>query len=153
MTMSTGTGLPFTATGQGNLNYTTIVSPNTTAVTLTDLLSDANAKLTINGLEVASNTPSNPITLNAAGTTLISMSVLAQDGVTKLTYTITVSRSTIPFVWTGLGANTDWSTLANWTVSGAVPTKPPGAGQGADCEAEWPTFRGAACPAHRLSRT
>jgi hypothetical protein len=55
-------------------------------------LSDSNATVTVNGTPVTSGSPGSAITLNA-GANPIHVVVIAQDGTTTKTYTVTVTRS------------------------------------------------------------
>ena len=67
--------------------------PNTTAsVTVTPTTYVATSTQTVNGTALASGTTSAAIPLNA-GSNTINIVVTAQDGVTTLTYTITVTRA------------------------------------------------------------
>ncbi|MEP6612504.1 MAG: cadherin-like beta sandwich domain-containing protein, partial [Mucilaginibacter sp.] len=81
-----------TTTGSANVNYTTSVSPATTSVTLTPTAQDAGTTIIVNGVTVASGTASGPIALNA-GATVINITATAQDGVSKKTYSINITRT------------------------------------------------------------
>ncbi|MEO6633760.1 MAG: cadherin-like beta sandwich domain-containing protein, partial [Mucilaginibacter sp.] len=81
-----------TTTGSANVNYTTSVSPATTSVTLTPTAQDAGTTIIVNGVTVASGTASGPIALNA-GATVINITATAQDGVSKKTYSIIITRT------------------------------------------------------------
>ena len=71
--------------------YTTTVASNVFTVTATPTLSDTTASVWVNGVPVTSGSPSGPIDL-AIGTTVITTTVTAEDGLTTQTYTVTVTR-------------------------------------------------------------
>jgi hypothetical protein len=124
--IATSPGASFTtlATGPYSANYTAVVSPNATTLTVTPTTVDPNTTITVNGLTVADGTMSNPIPLNTTGTTLIVIVVTAQDKVTVKSYGITVSKTGGIMYWTG-GAGSGspyWDLVANWNTStGKVP--------------------------------
>ena len=89
--LSTGSTLSPT-TGSADYNYTASVSNSTTSLTVTPTATDATATITVNGTQVASGTASQSIALTA-NPTVINMRVVAQDGVTTKTYSITVNKS------------------------------------------------------------
>lgn len=71
------------------LNYTVNVASTVSSVSVTATTQDTNAFVTINGVGGSSQT----VTLNPAGTpTIISIVVVAQDGLTTINYVITVLR-------------------------------------------------------------
>jgi len=72
-------------------NYITSVDFTTTSITVTATLSNENATGSVNTESVNSGVASNPITLAEGDNTLL-VSVLAEDGVTAQSYTVTVSR-------------------------------------------------------------
>jgi hypothetical protein len=72
-------------------SYSASVDPATSSVIVTPTAQDQNANILVNGVMVTSGTASAPITLNA-GSTIITVDVTAQDGVTTRTYSITVNR-------------------------------------------------------------
>jgi hypothetical protein len=116
LTLSTGTSRTG-ITGSSNLNYATSVSPHTTSMTVTTVLQDPTATLTVNGFAVANGAPSNPVQLNAyPATTLINIVVTAQDGHTKLTVSYTVSKTGASIAWTGAAGN--------YSIAVASATKP-----------------------------
>jgi gliding motility-associated-like protein len=80
------------STGPATYNYVTSVSAGASSVILKTIARDINAVIRVNGDVVASGVFSNPITLNG-GSTVINISVTAQDGVTVKTYSITVNRN------------------------------------------------------------
>ena len=116
-----------TATGPYSANFTAIVSPNATTLTITPTTIDPNTTITVNGLTVADGTMSSPIPLNTTGTTLIVIVVTAQDKVTVRSYGITVSKTGGVFYWTGAGAYAYWDIAANWTTAAGYTGKVPGA--------------------------
>ncbi len=73
------------------LVYMDTVSYHTVSVTVTPVVADPNATITVNSTAVASGTASAPITL-AVGDNDIQCEVTAQDGKTKTLYTIHVTR-------------------------------------------------------------
>jgi len=72
-------------------SYTASVASSISSVTVTPTTADAAATVTVNGVAVASGTPSGPIALNF-GTNVIAIRVTAQDGTSKKNYTVTVTR-------------------------------------------------------------
>ncbi|ACM21054.1 cytochrome c, 20 heme-binding sites [Geotalea daltonii FRC-32] len=90
MTISAGELTP--AFSSTVTSYTAAVTNGTSSITVTPTLADANAEVTVNGVEVASGTASSPISL-AVGDNTISIRVTAQDEVTTKTYTIVVNRA------------------------------------------------------------
>ena len=89
LTISNGRLSP--AFGTGIYNYTTSVDNSVGQLTLTPTLSDATAKVRINGSLTTNNTPSSAIQLNTGNNT-VTITVTAQDGVTQTTYSVTVYR-------------------------------------------------------------
>jgi|GEM_PF-641641 len=90
LTLSAGSASPPFASR--TTNYTLNV-PNTTAyVKVTPVVTQANATVKINGSPVASRAPSRAVNL-VVGTNTITTVVTAQDGLTTLTYTVTVTRA------------------------------------------------------------
>ena len=106
LTISSGTLSP--AFSSGNTSYTVSVENSVTSVTVTPTINQANATITVNGSPVTSGTQSNPITLNVGSNTVLTV-VIARDGVTTDTYTITVNRA---------GSND--ATLSNLLVNGVA---------------------------------
>jgi len=90
LTISNGTLAPVFASG--TLNYSAAVANSVSFLTVTPTRNDPNATITVNGAAVASGTASAAITLNV-GPNIISTLVIAQDGTTKETYSITVTRA------------------------------------------------------------
>jgi gliding motility-associated-like protein len=76
-------------------SYTVSVPNATTSVKLTPTVAGANATVKVNGTTVPSATAYGPIAL-AVGSNTITTVVTAADGITTLTYTITITRSATP---------------------------------------------------------
>jgi hypothetical protein len=76
----------------GTIAYTANVPYATTSMTVTPTKADALATITVNGIPVASGTPSGSISL-AVGNTVITTVVTAEDTFTTKTYTLTVTRA------------------------------------------------------------
>jgi gliding motility-associated-like protein len=92
LTISSGTLSPAFATA--TYTYTTLVDNTVSQFTVTPTLADATATILINGQPAAS---AQGTTLNlVVGDNIITVFTTAQDGVTKLTYTLTVHRATAP---------------------------------------------------------
>ena len=89
------------------LGYTAGVAYSTSSVTVTPAVVDPNATVTVNGTTVANRTASGPVMLSVGDNT-ITVVVKAQNGVTKQTYTVTVTR-----------AQSTEAYLANLSVQGA----------------------------------
>jgi len=127
-------------------DYTTTVSPTIGSVTVTPRASTLGQTITVDGNPVASETASQPITLNTNGTpTIITTVVTAQDGTTTKTLVISVSQapssvaslssiqltpsSTLATV-SSTATETDYSTTAAiGTTSVTVTPKASGPGQ------------------------
>lgn len=76
------------------INYTVAVGNEVECITITAILADANATMTING-EVKNS--GEPLTMNlVVGDNVASVVVTAQDGETTMTYTITITRDAPP---------------------------------------------------------
>jgi hypothetical protein len=87
---SVGTLTP--AFSSGATSYTESVPNATTSITVTPTVADSSATVSVNGDAVGSGAASAPVTLNV-GSNIISTVVTAQDGTTKKTYTLTVTRN------------------------------------------------------------
>jgi len=110
ISLATGTLSPvFSA---GNLSYTASVPNATTAITLTPTTADANATVKVNGTTVSSGSASGSITLSVGANTITTV-VTAQDGATKITYVVIVTR--LP----SSNANLAAITLSSGTLSPA----------------------------------
>ena len=114
------------------VQYTTTVDPGTTTVEVTPVTHDPNASVTVNGISVISGSASDPVTLNATGTTLITTVVTAQNG-TQRTYDLMVSPSgsndpilaslkLSPSVILTTVTATTTATLVNYTASVSAAT-------------------------------
>ena len=96
LTLSAGTLTPaFTPATTG---YTATVSYSTAAITVTPTLADLTATGRVNGTLVDSGGASQVLTL-AVGANPISIEVTAQDGVARMTYTVTVTRQSAIESW------------------------------------------------------
>jgi gliding motility-associated-like protein len=102
--LSNGTLSP--AFASGTTSYTATVPNSVNSMTLTSTITEANATITVNGDPVISGQSSGRINLGV-GANVITVEGTAQDGVTKQTYTITVTR----------GAPSTVATLANLALS------------------------------------
>nr|WP_294942880.1 cadherin-like beta sandwich domain-containing protein [uncultured Mucilaginibacter sp.] len=106
LTPSTGTLAPVFA---ANTTAYAIAVPNTiTNIKLTPVTTDAAATIKVNNVAVVSGAASQPIALNA-GSNLIPVTVMAEDGSTTKTYNVTVTRA--------VSSNADLSAL---TISAGV---------------------------------
>ncbi len=77
----------------GTASYTLAVGNATGSITITPVTSEPNATLTVNGSPATSGAAFGPIALSVAGPNVITVTVLAQDGVATKTYTLTVTRA------------------------------------------------------------
>jgi gliding motility-associated-like protein len=75
----------------GTTGYTASVANSVTLVTVTPTTSDPNATVTVNNVAVTSGTPAT-VQLNV-GDNVITTVVTAQNGTTKKTYTLSVTRA------------------------------------------------------------
>jgi gliding motility-associated-like protein len=75
-----------------NTNYTIGLANSHTSIMIRPIVADATAMVTVNGTAVTSGSYSAAIPL-VLGNNAISIVVTAQDGVTKITYTLTVNRA------------------------------------------------------------
>src|SRR6185312_1910256 len=69
-----------------------MASVSTSTIRVTAVAADPGASITINSVPATSGTASAPITLNTGGNTITTV-VTAADGISTLTYTITVTRA------------------------------------------------------------
>ncbi|MFS0837406.1 cadherin-like beta sandwich domain-containing protein [Paenibacillus sp. 1P03SA] len=120
-TLSTNANLSNLALSAGTLNpgfssgttgYTADVSYGTASINVTPTLADGTATVKVNGSTVASGSPSS-VSLNVGANT-VTVEVTAQDGTTKKTYTVSVTRA-------AASSNAD---LSNLTLS-TGPLNPP----------------------------
>ncbi|RYD95250.1 MAG: hypothetical protein EOP54_16115, partial [Sphingobacteriales bacterium] len=79
------------SSGPAQENYQTSVAGTTSSVTITPSTEDANSTVVIAGETVANKTASSPIQLTTA-TTLVSMTVTAQDGTSTRTYSVAIMK-------------------------------------------------------------
>jgi gliding motility-associated-like protein len=80
-------------TGSSNVNYQTSVSASTSSITIKAIASDPNSVIRVEGNIVLSGSTSDPVTLNATGTTTVHISVTAENGVTTRTFSIVVYKN------------------------------------------------------------
>jgi uncharacterized protein YhjY with autotransporter beta-barrel domain len=73
-------------------DYAVAIDNATDSITLTPTVADPNATVTVDGQTVASGSASQQIAL-AVGSTPIAVVVMAEDGATTQTYTVTVTRA------------------------------------------------------------
>jgi gliding motility-associated-like protein len=90
LTLSQGTLKPVFASG--TLNYTASVDYSVSSITVTPTTSDANATIKVDGVVAFSGQPSQVIDLDPGDNTK-TVDVLAQDGITTVTYTVIVTRN------------------------------------------------------------
>ncbi|WP_166727778.1 cadherin-like beta sandwich domain-containing protein [Mucilaginibacter gilvus] len=91
-TLAINTGTLTPAFAQATPAYTVSVPNATTSISVTPTSTESHATITVNGTTVASGTASAPINLNG-GPNIITTIITAEDGTTKKTYTITVTRA------------------------------------------------------------
>jgi gliding motility-associated-like protein len=92
LTLNSGTLTPVFA--PATYTYTALVDNTVSQIVLTPTLADATASILLNG-QSAANTQGATLNL-LVGDNAISVFTTAQDGVTKLTYTLTIHRATAP---------------------------------------------------------
>ncbi|GKS09301.1 hypothetical protein YDYSY3_03010 [Paenibacillus chitinolyticus] len=90
LTLSAGTLSPVFASGTTS-GYKADVSNGTASINVTPTVADSTATVKVNGSAVASGSPS-PVSLNV-GANPVTIEVTAQDGTTKKTYTVEVTRA------------------------------------------------------------
>jgi tRNA threonylcarbamoyladenosine modification (KEOPS) complex Pcc1 subunit len=90
LTISTGTLSP--VFDSNTISYTADVLNGTNSVTVTPTRFESHAAITVNGNSVTSGSASGAINLNV-GENTITVIVIAQDGQTTKTYTITITRA------------------------------------------------------------
>ncbi len=76
-------------------DYNAAVKYDVASITVTPIVTDLSAHITVNGVAVANAAASAPIILNE-GENIITTVVTAEDGTTKQTYTITVYKAVGP---------------------------------------------------------
>jgi len=89
--LSSGTLSP--AFASNTASYTTTVANTVSSITITPTTTDPNATIKVNGTSLTSGTASNPIALAEGVQTKITAIIIAQDGTTTKTYTVTVTRA------------------------------------------------------------
>ncbi|MET3022248.1 MBG domain-containing protein [Flavobacterium hydatis] len=97
LTISQGTLNPVFASG--TTIYTANVANAVTSLTVMPTATDSNATVKVNGVTVTSGSPSFSISL-LVGANVINTLVIAQDGTTIETYTVTVTRTALPAIVT-----------------------------------------------------
>ena len=113
LSLSAGTLSP--AFSAGNGSYSASVANDVSSITVTPVVNESHATVTVNGSVVSSQTSSQSISLTAGGTTIVSAIVTAQDGSTRA-YSISVSRAEDPPV-----AANSASTVAANSANNAIP--------------------------------
>ncbi|MCQ6562252.1 cadherin-like beta sandwich domain-containing protein [Paenibacillus mendelii] len=103
LTLSSGTLSP--AFRAATTSYTASVGNEVTSVDITPTAADAEAKVTVNGSAVASG-QAKAMALNVGDNT-ITVQVTAQDGITKRSYTVTVTRANN--INNGNNSNSGWT--------------------------------------------
>jgi hypothetical protein len=96
--LSLNAGALIPAFASGTASYTAIVPYSATSISVTATASDPNAMISLNGAAGSVGGGSGVITLNV-GTNTITVLVTAEDGMTKQTYTVTVTRLTNLETW------------------------------------------------------
>jgi len=91
LTISSGILTPSFASG--TTTYSDSLDSSVSSITVTPTANQINSTVTVNGTPVASGLPSQSISMGE-GTNIIAIEVTAGDGVTKITYTITVIITT-----------------------------------------------------------
>jgi alpha-tubulin suppressor-like RCC1 family protein len=89
LTISSGTLDPVFA--PGTTSYTASVANSVASITVTPMVNESHATVTVGGSPVSSGQPSQAIPLNV-GVSTITIVITAQDGVTTMTYTVTMTR-------------------------------------------------------------
>jgi hypothetical protein len=74
--------------------YTVTVEDYVSSISLTPIVAESHATLTINGILAATGSASGPIALNA-GSNTVTVTVTAQDGITQRSYRLDILRKTI----------------------------------------------------------
>jgi len=92
LSLTTSSGAVSPAFNNTVTSYTRAVANTVTSITITPATVDPTATIAVNGTAVTSGSASGSIALNV-GANVINTVVTAQDGVTQVTYTITVNRA------------------------------------------------------------
>jgi len=90
LSLSVGSLLPVFSPALAD--YTAVVHNSVASVTVTPVVAQSAATVTVNGSAVSSGSPSAPVNLNVGGNT-ITVLVTAQDGTTTKPYTIILTRA------------------------------------------------------------
>jgi subtilisin family serine protease len=96
LTLSAGSLMP--AFAPGTSKYTLAVANAVASTTVTPKVTNSKARVEVNGAVVQSGQTSDPIPL-AVGANTIKVEVIAQNGTTNITYTITVTRAASSVAW------------------------------------------------------
>jgi len=107
--LSPGTGSLSISFNSGITNYTINVANGVNTITFTPVVADPTASVTVNGIAVASGSPSPNLPL-VVGPNNIAVVVTAQDGVTMQTYNVTVTQAA------STNARLSALTLSNGTI-------------------------------------
>jgi hypothetical protein len=126
--LSISTGALSPAFASNTNSYTSSVANSVASITITPTRNQASAIITVNGTPVLSGSPSS-ISLNV-GSNTIAITVTAQDGVTKLTYTIAVTRAAALLTQAPLAVSASPSALNATTTTTLISTSG-GSGTGA----------------------
>jgi hypothetical protein len=110
LTLNNGASLSPTFS-TNTLAYTSAVAYAVSSLKFTPTLSDATASMTVNGKSVANGTASTDVLLNVGNNT-ISVVVTAQNGTTKKTYTVVVTRAAASTNAAMSGLSIDQGTLS-----------------------------------------
>jgi len=116
--LNPSTPLTTAATGPGSVNYTASVSEGQSTIRVIPTVYD-NATVTVNGVSVTGGTASDPILLTAGGSTLITVVVTAENGITTKTYTVNVSK---PLSLLMVDKNDSKLLFANKAANNVAPT-------------------------------
>ncbi|PJZ04257.1 autotransporter domain-containing protein [Pantoea rodasii] len=90
LSLSSGTLSPSFSTSTSS--YSASVDSSISSVTITPVVTESHATVTVDGTAVASGSASQPVILSSGSTTSISIVVTAQDGTTRA-YTLSVTRA------------------------------------------------------------
>lgn len=133
LTLSEGALSPDFASGTDD--YTASVGNSVSSVTITPTASHSGATITVNGNSVTSGAASGEIALNV-GENTIEIEVTAQDGTTTNTYTVTVTRAQLLYIFRTLTDSATGVTVSGIIREDAVLTVGDMAlGTGAACDA------------------
>jgi len=93
LSLSSGTLSPSFSTSTSS--YSASVASSISSVTVTPIVTESHASVTVDGTAVASGSASQSVSLSSGSTTSISIVVTAQDGTTRA-YTLSVTRAETP---------------------------------------------------------